>query len=317
MTSASLARFAVLLVVAHAVPALGKEKDPTEHLNADRDALLMKIARGVEVEASTRRLAALVKQRDGWFPTLQVSKEAERRAQQLNEQYSKSFDAAVGSRCAFSPDPTHPLQSEHTEADWGRVVRTAVVSVPGRRSLDPAQHATYYEVKGLRATHIFRGEGFGPHDGVFEAKVGDLVLVCAKGTNTDEHLPPGWGTEAHRHGLAGKISRPPLVVEKARFNALTVDGYGLRKAAEAGTWPWPGRKVLVHTQLREGLGENRFTIWHGDEYVAVEAPPSLKNREHFVNWRTLWLVLDRPRYDKALGRLVLEIVDAEPAYVSQ
>jgi len=57
-----------------------------ESLNAERDALIEKITRGQEFEASVKRFAALVKQRDGY--ALEQAKKAPAPA-------ANSFDRAV------------------------------------------------------------------------------------------------------------------------------------------------------------------------------------------------------------------------------
>src|SRR4051812_32604496 len=116
-----MGRLMVVLLLLSSV-ARAEREDPTESLNAERDALIDKIARGTEYDASVKRFAALVKQRDGVVATSQAAKDREQKEREtqrasddarrkLRDEYRKTNDYEVSWRCTLSVDPAHPVPS--------------------------------------------------------------------------------------------------------------------------------------------------------------------------------------------------------------
>src|SRR5262245_32434803 len=99
------------LATATAAHATQPGDDPA--VEAERDALIDKIVRGQEVDASVKRFAALVRQRDQKVATSQAAKEAEQKTREAEAEYKKSYDKSadsdLGWRCTLSVDPKHPV----------------------------------------------------------------------------------------------------------------------------------------------------------------------------------------------------------------
>src|SRR4051812_12368703 len=212
----------------------------------ERDALIDKIARGEEVDASVKRFAALVKERDRTIATSRAAKEAEDKARiaerEARQEYEKTADHDAGWRCTFSVDPKHPVPSDEGRfrADWGRVVKKDKVKLTPKNALDDGEPATLFEVAGQARHYFIRGEKFGPGHPTrdVEGEVGDLMLVCdgddGHHDNTERYgfrgspddpsmrVPDYWRGKLQRHGFAARIAAVPKIAGKGRWNPIHV-----------------------------------------------------------------------------------------------
>ena len=311
-----------------ALVALPAAADETPALDAERDELVAKIARGVEYEASVRRLRALIAERDQRVATSQQARDAERARTEAQrawqDGYRKTGDHEVGWRCTLSPDPAHPLPSTESRfrPDWGKVVRKARVRLAPKNELDEGEPATLYEVAGVARTYQLRGDRFDPFRQPLAAEVGDLVLVCHGGEDTVRGLPAGWGPRLVTGGFALPIARPPLIVDKARWQPIHVTDSVFFWAIHDVRWKWPDGHVLSDLTIGRALPPAgdvaRFDMptSNGLSWV-LEVPRGLRNREHLVPGRNAWIILGNHRFDRALKKLVLVAEDVEPTYIKE
>jgi hypothetical protein len=304
----------------------------TPELDAERDQLLDKIARGVDYDASVKRFAALVKQRDPVVATSAEAKarEEKQRADERAEQdkrrawrdaYHKTNDYEVGWRCTLSPDPAHPVPSTEGRfrPDWGKVVRKETIKFPPKNALDDGEPATLYEVKGVARSYVFRGDTFDAWRKPFEANVGDLVLVCNGGEDLDRRLPPAWGTQLVKSGFAVRLAEPPHIARKSKWNPIHVTGAAFFWMIHDVKWKYPeGAFLLSNIEIDKDLGGGRYEIdadRHRNMSWILEVPPSTKNKELLVPGHSVWVILGEPRFDKALKKLVLTVQDLEARYI--
>src|SRR5947208_11209485 len=129
-----LATSSALVVLALGVARASEPVDDPA-VEAERDALIDKIVHGQDVEASVKRFAALVKERDAKVATSRAAVEAETKARiaegEYRKTYEKSADHDLGWRCTLSVDPKHPVPSDEGRyrGDWGRVVKKEKVTL--------------------------------------------------------------------------------------------------------------------------------------------------------------------------------------------
>jgi hypothetical protein len=298
------------------------EKADTSALDEERDRLLDKIVAGTDYEANVKRFAELIGKRDLIVATSQRARDAERDAQKQQrdwlETYRKTADYEVSWRCTLSPDPGHPLPSREGrfKPDWGKVLRRQKVRLQPKNELDEGEQVTLYEVQGVAKRYVFRGEHFDPFRKPFEAEVGDLVLVCDGGEDLDRKLPADWGERSVRSGFAVRLQKPPLIVDKARFQPIHITGSAFFWAIREVKWAWAGQHVLSNVEVGRSLGEGRYEmpVEQGLSWV-LEVPPGTKNASALVPGHHLWLILGDHRFDKALRKLVLVAKDVEPTYI--
>ena len=298
------------------------EAPQTQALDAERDRLLERIVRGVDYDASVKRFAELVAQRDQLVATSQRARDEERATQQARrewlEAYRKTADYEVGWRCTLSPDPAHPLPSQEARfrPDWGKVVRKQQVRLAPKNALDEGELVTLYEVAGVAKRYVFRGDRFDPWNKPFDADVGDLALVCDGGEDVDRALPPAWGERVVRSGFAVRLLRPPLIVDKARFSPIHITGAAFFWAIKKVEWRWAGQNVLANLEVGRPLGDDRWEIpSENRESWVLEVPKGLANRDALVPGHHVWVILGAHRFDTTLRKLVLVARDLEPTYV--
>ena len=313
---------AVLAMAFVAAPAHALEQLDATGSDAERDALLEKITRGVDYEVSVRRFGELLKARDSIIATSAAAKDAERGAHEARrawqDAYRKTADHEVGWRCTLSPDPAHPLPSKEARfvPDWGKVVRKEQIRYAPKNALDEGEPATLYEVAGVARRYIFRGEKFGPFRETFDAAVGDLVLVCNGGETTERRLPPAWGEKLVHSGFAVRLAKPPLIVDKARYAPIHITGSAFFWAIKNVEWKWAGGHVLSNLEIGRELGGGRFDMpASGGLSWVLEVPNTLKHRELVVPGHDVWLILGEHRFDATLKKLVLVATDVEATYV--
>jgi hypothetical protein len=308
--------------------AWAERPEPTPELIAERDQLIDKITRGVDYEASVKRFAALVQKRDAVIATsaaAQAKERAEKDAQRseadarrkLRDEYHKTGDYEVSWRCTLSPDPAHPRPSKEGrfKPDWGRVVRKQAIRLAPKNALYEGELATMYEVDGVARKYVFRGDRFDPWRKPFEAKVGDLVLVCDGGEDLAKGLPPDWGERWLTSGFAVKINEPPLITKKTRWNPIHITSSRFYWAIKDVKWPYEGF-VLANLEPDKDLGGGRFEIKsYRDMSWILEVPAKLKHHELVKPGEAVWVIMGPARFDSSIKKMVLTAEDLEAHYV--
>jgi hypothetical protein len=337
---------AVGIAVAAAVVALPRVAPATEAVDdpavvKERDALIDQIARGDDFDRSVQRFAVLVKERDRVVATSRAAKEALQKARlaehEFQSEYKKSADHDAGWRCTLSVDPRHPVPSDEGRfrGDWGRVVKKEKVTLAPKNALDPGEPATLYEVAGQARHYYLRGDSFGPGfpPRAIDAEVGDLMLVCDgdngqhdnteplgwRGSPADPSMrvPAYWRGKLQRHGFAARIAAPPKIAAKARWNPIHITSTRYFWAIHDVKWKYPdGAFVLSDLTVGPDLGGGRWEIPVENRLsFIVEVPPSLPRREILQTGHNAWMILGHPRFDRALGKLVLVVEDLESRYI--
>ncbi|MDB4965093.1 MAG: hypothetical protein JWN44_782 [Myxococcales bacterium] len=343
-SSATLAVVAVVAVTLGSALA-GASSHPTDDpaVEAERDALIDKIARGEDVQASVKRFAALVKERDGKVATSLAAREAEEKARIAESEYRKSYEKSadhdLGWRCTLSVDPKHPITSDEGrfKGDWGRVVKKEKVTLAPKNALDDGEPATLYEVAGQARHYYLRGETFGagfPPRAV-EANVGDLMVVCDgddghhdntertgwRGSPDDPstRVPEYWRGKLQRHGFAARIAATPKIAEKAKWNPIHITGSKYFWAIHDVKWKYPDSAyVLSDLTIGKDLGGGHWeiTVDNRQSFV-IEVPSTLRRREAIVVGHNAWLIMGHARFDRAWKKLVLVVEDVEPHYITE
>ena len=341
MRSRSRATLSLAAVAALSAVAAATQPADDPAVVQERDALIDKIARGEDVDASVKRFAALVKERDLVVATSRTAREAADRARQAEREfrqaYQKTVDYDAGWRCTLSVDPKHPVPSKEGmfHGDWGRVVKKEKVTLTPKNALDDGEPATLYEIAGQARRYYFRGEKFGsghPSRDI-EAEVGDLMLVCDGDTgehdNTEPYgwrgspddpsmrVPPYWRGRLQRHGFAARIAAVPKIAQKGKWNPIHIGSARYFWAIHDVKWKYPdGAFVLSDLTVGQDLGGGRWDIPVENRLsFVVEVPPNLPRREIMQTGHNAWMILGHPRFDRALHKLVLVAEDLEARYV--
>jgi hypothetical protein len=330
----TVALLALTLVLSSSGVAFADPPDPTAELNEERDLLIDKITHGVELTASVQRFSALVKQRDAVIATSFAAKEKVRLEQEKAraeldlrrkwvDEYHKTNDYEVSWRCTLSPDPAHPIASREGRfrPDWGKVTRKESTRLQPKNELDEGEPITLYEVAGVAGTYQFRGERFDAARKPFSANVGDLVLICNGGESSESRLPAGWGPRLVHSGFAVRLAKPPLIVQKAKWNPIHVTGMVFYWAIHDVKWKFPlDSFVLANVSVGKDLGGGRWDMpsdQHSGESWVLEVPPRVKNQQLLVPGHEIWMILGNPRFDKGLKKLVLVAEDLEARYLTE
>ena len=332
---------AVVALALAAAPARASREPPDDPaVVQERDALIDKIARGEDVDASVRRFAALVKERDRTIATSRAAKEAEEKARtaerDFRESYRKSIDYEAGWRCSLTVDPKNParVHDGYFRGDWGKVIKKESVRLTPKNALDEGEPATLYEIAGQARHYLIRGEGYGAsRDQPFVANVGDLALVCNGDTGEHDNteppnyrgsaadpsmrVPDYWRGRLQRHGFAARIAAPPKIVQKAKWNPIHIRSSDYFWAVKDVKWKFPeGGFVLSNLFVGKDLGGGRWDIpVENDLSFVVEVPPGLPRREVMQTGRNAWMILGHPRFDRTLHKLVLVAEDLESRYI--
>jgi hypothetical protein len=326
-----MARLALIVLLLPLASARAEREDPTAHLNDERDQLIEKITKGTDYAASVKRFGELVKERESKVATTQAAIDKERAQQQqerdereklrkVRDEYRKTLDYEVSWRCTLSPDPAHPLPSTEGrfKPDWGKVIRKEQVRLTPKNELDEGEQVTLYEVQGVARNYVFNGDKFDPHHKPIEAKVGDLMIVCVSGEATRRDLPPQWGTRMLSSGFAGRITQPPAIVKKTKWNPIHITGSAFFWAVKDVRWKWPGQYVLSHIELLKETAPNQWEVaGDQDKTWIMEVPAGLKNRDLLKPNAGIWAILGNHRFDKGLKKLVLVAEDLEARYVTE
>ena len=307
------------------------DRPETPILDAERDQLIARVVRGEDVDKSVRRLGELLAARDLVVPTSRAAVERQRAVSDARrswqDAWQKTADHALAWRCLLSPDPAHPIvdrtNSGRHRADWGKVVRKQSVRLVAKNPLDEGEVATLYEIAGTARHYLVRGERSGlevRED--FVADVGELVLVCA---GSDEPLrglaPPSQSAWSgpFTHAFAGRIGAPPRITQKARWAPIHITDNFFFWAIHDGKWKLPeGARALINAEIAEDLGGGRFDIASDQGHRwRLEVPRGLAHTDALVVGHNAWLIVEQPRFDAGLKRLVLTAVDIEERYVDE
>jgi hypothetical protein len=337
------ARVALVAVAAVAVTARAAQPVDDPAVEAERDALIDKIARAQDLDASVKRFAALVRERDTKVATSRAAREAEEKARlaesEFRKSYEKSADYDLGWRCTLSVDPKHPVPSDERRfrGDWGRVVKKEKVTLAPKNALDDGEPATLYEVAGQARHYFLRGEQFGPGHPArnIEANVGDMMAVCdgddGHHDNTERigwrgsphdpstRVPPYWRGRLQRHGFAARVTAPPKIVDKGRWNPIHITSSRYFWAIHDVKWKFPPEAwVLSNLTIGRDLGGGRWEITvDNKQSFIIEVPPNLPRRDVIKTGHNAWLIMGQARFDRALKKLVLEVADVEARYITE
>jgi hypothetical protein len=326
MGRSTLINLFILFRLSLAAAAARAERPPeTPDLDAERDQLIDKLSRAVEVEASTRRFKALLEERDRRVATSAAAVQKERDARAAEKAYRDAYrataDHEVSGRCVLAADPAHPPPNDASglHADWGKVVRKEGVRLVPKNALDEGEPLTLYEVAGVRKSYFLLGERFGARrDAPFTAERGDLVLVCAGGSAHNKRLPEPWSQmEVHEYGYATRLAAPPLISKKKKWDPIHITENRFFWAIKDVKWKYPPDGfVLSHLEILEGLGGGRWRIaaLNGLDWV-MEVPPALAHQELLVPGHAVWAILGQARFDVTLRKLVLVAEDLEDRYI--
>lgn len=306
--------------------ARAEAPDPTPELNAERDTLLEKIARGQDFEPSVRRFAMLLQQRDTIIATSHAAQEQKRHESDTRAAwqaaYRKTVDYDASWRCVLSVDPRRRVEvagvSGNFPTDWGRVVRKETIRLPPKNDLDEGERVTMYEVAGLARRYLIRGEHFGhPYGSPLVADKGDLLLVCDGGTDHDERLPPSWSGDVQRSGYAAPLTAPPRIADKGRWNPIHITNNFFFWAVHDVRWKIPSNiYVLSNIEITHDLGGGRYEIAAlQDKTWVLEVPPTVKRREILVPGHMVWAIMGGAHFDRELKKLVLVAEDLEERYI--
>jgi hypothetical protein len=305
--------------------SIAARPEPNPEEDRERDALIDKIARGVDVEASIQRFKQLVQKRDQRVATSKAAQDKERSDREARhnwyENWKKSADYETSWRCTLSADPANPPPSDEGRfrGDWGRVVRKESLRTAPKNELDEGEPVTIYEIAGLKQHYLLHGERAGfRRDTPFSAEKGDLVLVCASGESTDRSLPAPWSSEKIQHGgFAAKISAPPLIAKKRKWNPRHITSSKFFWAVHDVKWKYLDEEfVLSAIEIGEDLGGGHYKInVERDMDWVLEVPPGLAHKELLVPGHYVWAILGHHRFDKTLKKLVLVAEDLEDRYV--
>jgi hypothetical protein len=312
-----------LCLLALAAPAWAD--DGTSVLDGRRDALIDKITRGVDYDASVRGFVALLAERQKILAPAELARQLAIANRAWHQEYNKSADAIAGYSCRLAVDPMKPpfVDQDLLLADWGKVTRVETVRMPPKNALDPGEEIPLAEVKGMRGLYRFRVDRFAFPGQKLAPTVGDLMMVCEnvepnlRRNNPHEQFPPGWeGVLQHGRGIP--IAAPPRIVKKAKWDPIELKEVAFFWAIKRVEWKFPVDKFfLAKVTVLSDEGNGRYLIDASQQLAwLLEVPPSVKRRELLVPGRIAWVIAGRPRFDPGLKRLVLTAEDIEERYIT-
>ena len=209
----------------------------------ERDALIDKIARGEDVDASVRASprssrSATASSPPRARPRRRRRRRALRRARvQGGRTQDRRLTTPAGA--ARSPlDPKNPVPSDEGRfrGDWGRVVKKEAVRLTPKNALDEGEPATLYEVAGQARHYFIRGDELRRRPPISRSSPTSATWCsCATATpasTTTPSRPTGaaapttrrcacptyWRGKLQRHGFAARIAAPPKIAGKRRWN---------------------------------------------------------------------------------------------------
>ena len=307
--------------------ARGLPELPAEDL-AERDALIAKLARGEDYEASMQRFSELWRKREA----LRAEGVAEeKRAQEAHKRLledARSVDGIVGAHCGLYRDPNNPpphYASSDMIGDWGRVVRREPVRLPPKNAFDDGEQITLYRIEAQRATYTVSSQGPTYLLGrPLVAQVGDLVMLCVLSRHSEgsgSKFPPDFRENILSQGFAVRIKEPPRITKKTQNPVHLLGEWRFRAAIERVEWTLPPEtpvlnRVFVQEALPPANGLQRFAIAAERYSYVLEVGSQVKGREHLKPGEHAWVIMGQARFDRELRKLVLVAQDVEPSYVT-
>jgi hypothetical protein len=273
-------------------------------IEAERDELIGRIARGEATAESVARFARLYREHTQGLAHEKAQADDARAADDARrarrEAYRGSADSEMADHCGLSVDPRKPVISPtDRRSDWGRVIAKRAVTLRAKNPFAGGadETVTYYTIAGLAQTYLVRGE---PRDGwsgrALQADKGDLVLVCWSDPPT--YKPPAWETLAQfrawvqeriddarqadrARGIPEeivareridawtmKIAAPPRIAEKTRWNPVHIGDWQLYPAITDATWPkLPSPYVLLALQIDSAAADGRWLVKVEDPFL--------------------------------------------------
>jgi hypothetical protein len=266
-------------------------------VEAERDELIARIARGEAVAESVARFARLYREHTQRLAREHAQAEdahaADEARRARRDAYRDSADRELADHCGLSVDPARPMISPtDRRSDWGRVIDKRVVTLRAKNPFagEPDETVTYYTIAGRAQTHLVRGERRDGWSGrELRADKGDLVLVCWSDPPTSK--PPAWETlaefraylleridEARQADRARavpedivvrerigawtmKIAAPPRIAAKTRWNPVHIGDWELYPAITNAAWPkLPSPYVLLALEIDSAAGGGRWLV---------------------------------------------------------
>lgn len=299
-------------------------------LRPERDALIGKIARGVDYEANVERFEKLLKERQERRAAAQgLEAQAAEQKRQIAEGAS-GLDAVVGEHCGLSADPKAPPinTSPFMRGDWGKVIVKEQAELRGRNVFDKPEPVTLYKVQGQLRTYVISSKG--PrlwYEKPFVGSVGDLVLVCSvvvESHGSASPYPPDFRTNILSQGFVTRIKDVPLIAHKKQYNPIHLlkAGATMRSAVHAGAWPYPiDKPVVARVMVKEALGKSgggkeRYLMEESNQQFLLDVPSGMNNQELLKPYRFVWVVMGQPTPDLERKTWLLSALDIEARYAN-
>jgi hypothetical protein len=318
---------AAIVVSGAQVAARPQSELPAEDL-AERDALIGKLARGEDYEASLKRFSELWRKREALRAGEVAEEKRLQEAHKRQQEDARSVDGIVGAHCGLYRDPKNPAHhggGGDLIGDWGRVVRKEAVRLPPKNAFDDGEQITLYRIEAQRATYTVSSQGPTYLLGrPLSAQVGDLVLLCVMARHSEgsgSKFPPDFRDNILSQGFAVRIKEPPRITQKTQNPAHLLGEWRLRAAIERVEWTLPPEtpvlnRVFVQEALPPQNGLARFAIAAERHSYVLEVPSQVKGREHLKPGEHAWVIMGQARFDRELRKLVLVAQDVEPRYVT-
>lgn len=319
------------IVVAAARPVAGAPPDPSE---AERDALIERIASGDGGEAAVRRFAELLRARDQVQATSEAARQREATAladaRAARRAVAASLDARIAHSCRMVPEPRDaPFATRAWDElwlDWGKVTRSEELTVPGKDALADDVRVHMIEVAGRRRVYRIADE-----KRAIALAAGDLAVVCAtrdadhdpayrhmreqlEGPSIEDRLPAAWRGIEHHDPLVARVREVPHIARKARWNPLHVSDNDLWWAIHDVRWRWPDRDVVTFARVARALDGGLYEMEAEDAVPWLMQVPGGVDARAITVGRGVWAILHDARFDRARKRLILTAVDLEPSY---
>lgn len=305
---------ALVLALTRASAAAPAAQDA--ELGAERDALILKIFRGQDVAASVSAYKQLYERHQRLVDAANQaqSRQAARKAE-LEVYQKTSLDYAAGWSCRLSAEPP---PHDYRTTDWGRVVRKVDVPIDagaqGGVVLGDSS-IPIYEIEGRAGRRFVTPK----EDARRVISVGDLVILCHFSERTRAELAPPWNTvKLSTAAHFGRIAEPPRIVTKSQWNPIHITDHELRNAIQSKRWEVPpSRSVVALVRVDQQLGDGRYAMvsrYWADPFV-LEVDPTLARRDLLQPGEFVWVIMNSPRFDKELDKLVLKAADIELRYL--
>ena len=324
-------RLTLGLLLAMARPAGAALPDPTE---TERDALIDRIARGVDYEASVRRFGELLRARDRVQATSEAARQKEAatvaQARASREALRATLDGHLSRGCRLVAEPREAPFSKHAWdelwIDWGKVIRREDVKIPGDNALADDRTVRMIEVAGRRRNYRIADE-----KRQLALAAGDLAVVCAtrdadhdpahrrmletiEGASVEDRLPAAWRGIEHHGPLVARLRELPHIANKARWNPVHVTENDLWWAIHDAKWRYSDRDVVTFARVASALAGGLYEMEAEDGVIWLMEVPASVDARALVVGKGVWAVLRDARFDRVRKKLLLTAVDLEASY---